>query len=225
MVATVDKELRRARIREVVDAIKAQGLTQVAICDELDVTPQAMTGWLKTGNIENRNAVKLATMGGFSPTFLIFDRAANSDETDGWSDILAVKTAAALGDGAVPDEYAETHKLKFRAESLRRKGLHHRKLCVVYGRGESMLPRIRPGDAILFDTGDTAPKDETLFVVSYASRDEGGLVVKQLLDIGGKWHLQGLNPDDPKWRKPRPIDDQRDFKIHGRVRWIGSWED
>ena len=92
---------------------------------------------------------------------------------------------------------------------------------MVYGRGDSMLPRIRSGDAILFDTGDTAPADGSLFVVSY----DGGLMAKRLVNLGGRWFIESLNRDDPKWRKPTPIDDHKGFQIHGRVRWVGSWED
>lgn len=140
---------------------------------------------------------------------------------DEWPDVLAYRQAASMGDGAVPDEYAETHALKFRAQSLQRKKLRPDKLGVCYGKGDSMLPRIHSGDAILFDMGDTKPKDDALFVISY----DGELLAKKLIEIGGRWHIESLNKDDPKWRKPRPIDEFKQFQIHGRVRWIGSWED
>lgn len=138
-----------------------------------------------------------------------------------WPDILAYRQPASLGPGAIPDEYAETHKLKFRTDSLQKKRLRADRLGVVYGKGDSMLPRIRSGDAILFDTGDTAPKDGALFVVSYG----GGLLAKQLSFLGGRWFIESLNKDEPRFRKPELIDEHKGFKIHGRVRWIGSWED
>lgn len=140
---------------------------------------------------------------------------------DDWTDVLGYRQAAALGDGSIPDEYAETHKLRFRADSLRRKRLRPDALGVCYGRGDSMLPRIKSGDAILFDRSDTAPADGALFVVSY----DGALLAKRLVSLGGRWFMESLNRDDPKWRKPLPIDEHKSFTIHGRVRWIGSWED
>ncbi len=140
---------------------------------------------------------------------------------DDWTDVLGYRQAAALGDGAIPDEYAETHKLRFRAESLRRKRLRPDALGICYGRGDSMLPRIKSGDAILFDRNNTEPADGALFVVSY----DGSLLAKRLVQLGGRWFMESLNRDDPKWRKPVPIDEQKSFTIHGRVRWIGSWED
>jgi phage repressor protein C with HTH and peptisase S24 domain len=143
-----------------------------------------------------------------------------SNDSD-WNDIAAYRQAAALGEGAVPDEYAETHALKFRADSLRRKRLRAEALGVVYGKGDSMEPRIQSGDAILFDRADKDPKDGALYVVTY----DGDLFAKRLVFMGNRWWVDSLNKDDPKWRKPRPIDEVKQFEIHGRVRWIGSWED
>lgn len=138
-----------------------------------------------------------------------------------FSRILAFKQAASLGEGALPDEYAETHKLKFREDSLRRKRLRADRLGVCYGRGDSMEPRIKSGDAIMFNRDETELVDGALFVISY----DGELIAKQASNIGGRWFLESLNKSDPKWRKPRPIDEFKEFKIHGKVRWIGSWED
>jgi phage repressor protein C with HTH and peptisase S24 domain len=144
-----------------------------------------------------------------------------ADPDDGWANVLGYAQAASLGEGAEAKEYAETHKLKFRAESLRKKKLKPERLAVVYGRGDSMLPRIRSGDAILFDTGDKEPVDGALYVVTY----DRHVMAKRLTQLGGRWFVESLNRDDPKWRKPQPIDEHKGFEIHGRVRWIGSWED
>lgn len=143
-----------------------------------------------------------------------------ADPTE-WADILGVKQAASLGDGAVPDEWAETHKLKFRADSLARKHLHPEKLAVIYGKGDSMWPTIKDGDAIMVDTSDKEPRDEKLFVITYG-RD---LFAKRLVHLGGRWFIDSDNKSDPKWKRPIPVDEAKGFEIHGRVRWIGSWED
>ncbi|WP_333679912.1 S24 family peptidase [Dyella sp.] len=140
---------------------------------------------------------------------------------EGWSDILGVKQAAALGDGAVPDEYAETHKLKFRSESLRRKHLNAKNLAVVYGKGDSMEPTIKDGDAILFDTSDTQPRDGGLFVITY----DGELFAKRLMELDGMWYAKSDNGTDPRWRKPKRLDPSRRLEIAGRIRWIAGWID
>lgn len=143
------------------------------------------------------------------------------DDIEDWSDVKGVRQAAALGDGAEPDEYAETHKLKFRSASLSHKKLKPERLAVIYGKGDSMYPTIKDGDAILIDTGDREPKDDKLFVITYG-RD---LFAKRLINLGGKWFIDSDNKSDPKWKRPEPIDEVKGFVIHGRVRWIGSWED
>lgn len=138
-----------------------------------------------------------------------------------WPDIPAYRQSASLGEGSIPDEYAETHALKFRSDSLRRKRLQIGQLGVVYGKGDSMAPRIHSGDAIMFDRSDREPKDGALYVISY----DGELIAKKLSLLGGRWFIESLNQDDPKWRKPKLVDEAKQFEIHGRVRWIGSWED
>jgi len=200
--------------------------TQDAAAEALGYTQgmvsQCLNGTTKLGY---RAVLKFAKYLRVAPTDIRQDldalpRDSESDDDD-WPDILAYRQPAALGDGAVPDDYAETHALKFRADSLRRKRLKPDRLGVCYGKGDSMLPRIRSGDAILFDMNDTEPKDECIFVISY----DGELLAKKLVEIGGRWHIESLNKDEPKNRKPKPIDEFKQFRIHGRVRWIGSWED
>lgn len=144
----------------------------------------------------------------------------------GWADILAYAQAVGLGDGAEAAEYAETHKLKFRRDSLERKHLTPGALAVVYGKGDSMLPRIRDGDVILFDTSDIRPHDEALFVVMAAGIRSSEYSVKRCRHFGDDVYFDALNPEgDHQWRKPRKMDDKHHpLTIIGRVRWIGSWE-
>lgn len=147
--------------------------------------------------------------------------AKDSEDDPEWSAILGVRQAAALGDGAEPDEYAETHKLKFRSASLARKKLKPDRLAVIYGKGDSMYPTIKDGDAILVDLSDKEPKDDCVFVVTMG-RD---LMAKRLIKLGNQWFIDSDNKSDPKWKKPVAIDEAKGFEIHGRVRWIGSWVD
>jgi len=146
--------------------------------------------------------------------------AASSSDGD-WANIQGVRQSAALGDGAAPDEYAETHKLKFRADSLRRKKLTPEKLAVIYGKGESMHPTISDGDAILVDISDKTPKDGKLFVITY----DGDLIAKRLMELDGTWYAKSDNDADPKWRKPRKLDPSRGIEIAGRIRWVAGWVD
>lgn len=144
-------------------------------------------------------------------------------DSDEWANIRAYSQAVGLGDGKEGDDYAEAFKLKFRAQSLARKKLKPENLRVVYGDGDSMFPRIRTGDAILYDASDTQPRDETIFVIR-RGRDYSA---KTCMLLDGVAYFKAENPNgDHNWRKPVRKDDPKNpIEILGRVRWIGSWED
>lgn len=148
-------------------------------------------------------------------------------EDGDWADISGYAQAIGLGGGPEAQEYAETHKLKFRAESLARKRLRPNALAVMYGKGDSMEPRIHSGDAILFDTSDTIPRDGQMYVIMV---DGGGAAkeyhVKRCEVIDDLVFFKADNPrGDHNWRKPKRLDSPRHpIQIIGRVRWIGSWE-
>ncbi len=217
---TPEEKSIAARLRSIIAA--NPDLTEEGVASTVGVTQGQVSHW--TGGRLPVPARRAAALGIGDPSEISVayrEIAPQKSLAGDWSDIVGVRQAAALGDGAVPDEYAETHKLKFRAESLRRKGLKANKLAVLYGRGESMTPTIKNGDAILFDTSDVQPHDGKIYVIQY----DGELLAKRLIELGGKWFIDSDNKADPKWRKPKPVDETKDFKIYGRVRWIGSWED
>lgn len=144
-----------------------------------------------------------------------------------WLDVQGFAQAIGLGAGAEAQEYAETHKLKFRAEALSGQGLKPRNLAVMYGDGDSMLPRVHDGDAILFDTGDTRPIDGALYVIQVHGAGAHEYQVKRALILDDVVYFAADNPNgDHSWRKPRKADTKRGhIEIIGRVRWIGSWEE
>lgn len=151
---------------------------------------------------------------------------ASADDSD-WADIEGYAQALGLGAGAEAQEYAETHNLKFRASSLSRKGLRPSGLAVMYGDGDSMKPRLNPGDAILFDTTDTRARDGKLYVIQVHGKANAEYQVKRAMLLDDAVFFVADNPSgDHGWPKPRRVDDKRGpTEVIGRVRWIGSWED
>lgn len=143
-----------------------------------------------------------------------------------WSDVRGYAQAVGLGGGVEAQEYAETHKLKFRADSLARKRLLPDRLAVMYGQGDSMLPRIHDGDAILFDTSDTRPKDGALYVIQVQGVAGREYQVKRAMLLEDVLYFTADNPaGEHTWKKPHRADAKRGhIEIIGRVRWIGSWE-
>lgn len=218
-MATIGDRLRQER--------KDRGLTQEAVAALAGISKQGVSAIERgeTGEPEAATLEPICRAWGLSLRWLLTGKgakdAAEPESEADWKDVLGWKQGVALGDGAALDEYALAHKLKFRASSLRRKGLFPKNLAVYYGSGDSMEPRIRDGDAVLFDMSDTRLKDDGVFVVEY----RGDLYAKRMQKIGDGWFMTSDNRDDPKWRKPIPVTLGDGFKPIGRVRWIGSWED
>lgn len=211
-----------ARIRK---AIKGLDLTKAEIAERLGVTPQAITGWETKGRIGKQSLVGLANLAGLPIQHFLGapgSKAAAANDSD-WADITGYAQSVGLGKGTEAQEYAETHKLKFRADSLQRKRLNPHKLHVMYGDGDSMQPRVAQGDAILFDESDKLPRDGKLFVIEW----KGEIYVKRCEVIDDIVYFRADNPaGDHTWKKPKRVDSARDpVTIIGRVRWIGSWED
>jgi phage repressor protein C with HTH and peptisase S24 domain len=219
----ITNEDRAVLIRE---AIASSGKPKNQIAELLGVSAQAITGWETTGRIGKTTLSKLALMLGKPiEQFLSHAKPARHDD-DGHVDVASYAQAVGLGDGAEADEYAETHKLKFRAESLARKRLRPHDLAVFYGKGDSMEPRIHSGDAVLFDQSDTRPRDGHLYVILVPGAGAETYSVKRCELIEDMVLFKSDNPKgDHGWTKPRRMDDPRKpIKIIGRVRWIGSWE-
>lgn len=210
---------------------EAQGVSRAELARSAGIAPSTLSD-LELGLSKSTTALhKIARRLGLRPEWLETGRgskdpAADTSESD-WADVDGYAQAIGLGGGPEAQEYAETHKLKFRAESLARKRLRPNNLAVMYGKGDSMEPRIHSGDAILFDTSDTNPRDGQMYVVMV---DGGGAAkeyhVKRCEVIDDLVFFKADNPrGDHNWRKPKRLDSPKHpIQVIGRVRWIGSWE-
>jgi len=156
------------------------------------------------------------------------ESVAPAADADGdYADIVGYSQAAGLGAGAEALEYAETHSLKFKKTSLRRRGIHNHPLAVYYGKGDSMEPTIKDGDAILFDTSDTKVVDGVLYVIQVDGMANPEFYVKRAMVLDAGVYFQSDNPrGDHQWQKPKPMVSKRHpITVIGRVHWIGGWAD
>lgn len=176
---------------------------------------------LQTGrkSFGEKKAEQIELAAGMPKDYLVRPLA---DDEDPWADVIGYSQAAGLGSGPEAQEWAETHKLKFRRDSLSRKRLSPQHLAVMYGSGDSMWPTIKEGDAILFDTTDTAPKHKGVYVVLIPGAGAEEYMVKRAIVSKGITTFISDNPDgDHDWKEPRPMDGG--IKVIGRVRWTGGW--
>lgn len=210
-----------------------RGLTQTKMAEELGITQGAVSQYLNGRIPMNYRTLKAFTTAlGIDDTVIRNDLAeqqfhAPSVNDDEWADVTGYSQAAGLGAGAEAVEYAETHSLKFKKTSLRRRGIYNKPLAIYYGKGDSMEPTIQDGDAILFDTSDTKPVDGLLYVIQVDGMANPEYYVKRAMVLDAGVYFASDNPQgDHNWRKPKPMDSKRHpITVIGRVHWIGGWAD
>lgn len=150
------------------------------------------------------------------------------DDAD-YTDVIGYSQSVGLGASGVEAlDYAETHSLKFKKTSLRRRGILNRPLAVYYGKGDSMEPTIKDGDAILFDTSDTRVVDDALYVIQVDGAANPEYYVKraEVLDDGTVLFRTDNPSGDHQWRRSKRMDSKKHpITVIGRVHWIGGWAD
>lgn len=209
------------------------GLTQEKMADELGITQGAVSQYLN-----GRIPMNYRTLKAFSAALGIEDTDIRDDlpeqqynspapSDDDYTDVTGYSQAAGLGAGAEAEEYAETHSLKFKKTSLRRRGIYNRPLAIYYGKGDSMEPTIEDGDAIMFDTSDTRVVDGALYVIQVDGIGRPEYFVKRAMLLDGAVFFTSDNPrGDHQWQKPKRMDAKREpITVIGRVHWIGGWAD
>lgn len=128
---------------------------------------------------------------------------------------------ASAGHARLTGEVAEIGSILFRPRSMAKKGISSEHAQVWYVAGASMFPRLREGDAVLFDTSDLEVLDGKLYVIEWS----GTTYVKRLYrELDGLVRVVSDNPA-PEFRDRLVQPGDPGFKVLGRVRWIGSWEE
>lgn len=210
-------------------------MTQTALAAKAGISQQAIAR-LESGQVaKSGSIIEIANALGVSAAWLALGEgpmeaglsAMEKPEAHDYVDVIGYSQAAGLGNGAEAVEYAETHSLKFKKTSLRRRGIFGKPLAVYYGKGDSMEPTIEDGDAVLFDTSDTRVVDGVLYVIQVDGMAYPEYYVKRALVADGITLFQSDNPaGDHNWKRPRRMDSKREpITVIGRVHWIGGWAD
>ncbi len=126
---------------------------------------------------------------------------------------------AAAGIGMNNDDAEPIGSILFRTRSLRNKNIVEPH--AIYVDGDSMRPRLKTGDTIIYDRADTEIRSGKTYVLDL----DGNTVVKRVfVEQDDTLRIVSDNARaDPEWRDRMRTRDS--VRVAGRMRWIGSWED
>jgi len=198
---------------------KAKNLTQEELGKLVGVGKSSVSQWESglTKNMDGTNMVLTAKALGVSPDWLATGEGSKRiHDTSGamvGSDavikplidaeehgFLPIQHAALIvkagNDGFTVDHIDDMRQpLFFREDWYRDNGYKPEKMLAVSVSGESMWPKMSPGDVVIINTASTQPKDGKVFVVNY----EGEVVIKRLARDAGQWWLASDNPDKQRY--------------------------
>ena len=216
------------RIQHACDTADPPVVAGKELADRIGVAPQAVYQWRDKGDAELKGSVlvALARTLNASAEWIMTGRGAmrSSNPLDGHT-IVRFNRDARVGAGnpAINDTpFARIGGIAFLEESLRRKGINPETSWAIRVRGPSMQPRLRDGDTIVYDESDVKVTNGAMYVIEHPLE---GLLVKRLFrEIDGRLRISSDNPD-PRYADEYVAPDASGFRIVGKVRWVGSWEE
>lgn len=212
------------------EALADSGMKAADLARSAYLTQGAISQW-STGSVAEKHAkastaIKIARALNVNVEWLISGEGPKRPGEDRKAPNLVfvrfpLASRVSAGSGAVNPDYEEIEGLSFLQESLSRKGLFAANCGAVKVTGDSMYPRIKDGDVVVYDESDRAVKDGRVYVIRWGDEDS----VKRLFrELDGK--IRVVSDNSAAGFVDRVIDPlDYGFEIKGRVRWIGSWED
>lgn len=193
------------------------------LAEKCNVSINAVSKWIRTGEISRKNIPVVANVLGLSIDQLLgvtnipgnfnFKRVVANDHGDqAFIQIPMVMlrlSAGVTGFQTEPDHSDAT--IGMRRSWIERTGFKPGNLIAIHVKGDSMEPSLYEGDIVILNTADTQPIDGQVFAVNY----EGEAVVKRLSRDAGDWWLTSDNPDQRK--HPRKVCRGDACLIIGRV--------
>lgn len=204
--------------------------SQARLAAHFKITAESVNGWFTGKHMPTPDKIKeIARLLGCDFNWLwqgstalrVEEPAAHYGDPEPMDEVRIWDAAAAAGAGLDNSHAKPIGTLLFRHRSLRKKNI--RSPEAIYVSGHSMVPRLRDGDTIIFDTTDTHPiKSGRVYVITL----DGDACVKRLhVEPGGVIRVSSDNTADLQYQDIliEPGGDR--LQVHGRVRWVGSWED
>jgi len=186
-------------------AIDGSGRTQKEIAEEFGVTEQAVSGWLRTGKMDKRKLPRLAVLTGKPLSHFgmgVSGDTISSPATAGnYVRVEQLEATAGMGDGVENSDFPEVIKaIDFESGYIRSivgflpaPG----RLRLISGNGDSMMPTIQPGDAVVVDTGITSFDGDGIYLINMGH----GHQIKRLIDRG----VIHVSSENKSYGDPFPI--------------------
>lgn len=222
-------------------ARKHASVSQQAIADECGIERASVSQW-EAQDPAKRNTPSVARLRAYekltgAPLSWLLDDTAEIDVL--WQDALAEADPADL---PVPRRDAievptigsrrgvrepvvaygpRAGSLLFRPGSLESRGINVQFAEIHYASDSAMAPRICKGDAVLVDSSQTDVVDGKLYLITWLGNEHVRLLYREL---DGSLKIAATS-SAPEFRDRSARLEDEGFKVLGRVRWIGSWED
>lgn len=215
-----------ARLEQV---LQEKNLQRNELAEMVGVSPQAVTNWIKRGQISPKSARIIGQKLGYSVNWLLgaevekqtTDVAPIDDDVD-YSDthieieLYDIKLSA--GNGRIVEwvPRKSDEPLLFREAWFKQKRLYPENCKAMYVRGHSMTPVLDNWDTVIVDTNDTDVVDGEIYALIYRNN----FYIKQVVRTGKGIQLISFNSE----YDPIDIDDNDldDLQIIGRKVWRGG---
>jgi phage repressor protein C with HTH and peptisase S24 domain len=204
--------------------MRVNGVSNSALAEAAGVSVQAVTNWLRTGEIHRDRLAAIAATVNCSIDYLLTGRMVaeqpravygapgRSPDRD-YQLIPRYMVRAAAGAGAANDREDIQEPIAFRRAWLHGAGLTVDTLVALEADGDSMAPRIGHGDLLLVQRAELGIRDGQIYVI-----ENHGLRVKRLYrGHDGRLILRSDNRSFPDETVA-----ESDLRIIGRVVWVGG---
>lgn len=209
--------------------LQEKNLQRNELAEMVGVSPQAVTNWIKRGQISPKSARIIGQKLGYSVNWLLGAEAekqttdvASIDDDIDYSDthieieLYDIKLSA--GNGRIVEwvPRKSDEPLLFREAWFKQKRLYPENCKAMYVRGHSMTPVLDNWDTVIVDTNDTDVVDGEIYALIYRNN----FYIKQVVRTGKGIQLISFNSE----YDPIDIDDNdlEDLQIIGRKVWRGG---
>ncbi|MDQ0068983.1 phage repressor protein C with HTH and peptisase S24 domain [Variovorax boronicumulans] len=186
----------------------------------LQVSSATLTNW-KSRGVSKEGAIRAERELGCSANWILTgegdeDAQAKVVDTPEFVEVRRVDVSFSNGEGRVVYSEDDRPPLSFRADYLRKLGIHKGNAIVVDASGISNEPKIRDGAVVLLNRADKTRLNGEFFAFRY----DGELLIKRLHRVEGVGILATAENSDFK-PKTRIYTDADDFEVIGRAVWTG----